>query len=207
VCSTVYHPSGETVLPCLSSTLLWRFLCSSRIMRLRFEAWWSSSRCLLDSFLFFRWCSSRYWKIIYPVWLAVKDRDKIHRIIGVILIIWGRAGGCSRLSFFLPIESCWELVELVDCDQTIRSGKLEKIDQKKTIPSKISTKKTIRNPWKFTWVWWEANENTWSRLDESVEPRLRLKQKQLETRRIKKKPRTRTQIGIKEVTQKGTISN
>jgi hypothetical protein len=43
--------------------MLWRFLCSSRIIKLRFEPWWSSSCCLQDSFLFFRWRSSRYWKI------------------------------------------------------------------------------------------------------------------------------------------------
>jgi hypothetical protein len=32
-----------------------------------FEAWWYSSRCLLDSFLFFRWRSSRCWKI--SIWV------------------------------------------------------------------------------------------------------------------------------------------
>jgi hypothetical protein len=57
-------------------TIAARVLASSRIIELWFEAWWSSSRCLLDLFLFFRWRSSRYWKIIYPGWLAMKDRDK-----------------------------------------------------------------------------------------------------------------------------------
>jgi hypothetical protein len=45
----VKHPSGETALPCYRIKLLRRFLCSSRIVVLWFEAWCSSSRCLLDS--------------------------------------------------------------------------------------------------------------------------------------------------------------
>jgi hypothetical protein len=67
VCSTVYHPSGETALPCYLIKIAMRVLASSRIIELWFEAWWSSSRCLLDSFLFFRWLSSRYWKIYIRV--------------------------------------------------------------------------------------------------------------------------------------------
>jgi hypothetical protein len=47
----------------------------------------------------------------------------------------GSGAGLLETLLFLPIESCWELVELVDCGQTIGSGKLGKIDQKKTILS------------------------------------------------------------------------
>jgi hypothetical protein len=44
----VKHPSGDG--DAISQIkLLRRFLCSSRIVVLWFEAWYSSSRCLLDS--------------------------------------------------------------------------------------------------------------------------------------------------------------
>jgi hypothetical protein len=84
------HPSGDgAAVIYLIDILLWRFLCSSRIIRLRFEACWLSSRCLLDSFLFFRWRSSRYWKIsirVDSLW-KIGTKLKDHRWRGSTLAI------------------------------------------------------------------------------------------------------------------------
>jgi hypothetical protein len=48
LCFLVKHPSGDGNAV-YRIKLLRRFLCSSRIVVLWFEAWCSSSRCLLDS--------------------------------------------------------------------------------------------------------------------------------------------------------------
>jgi hypothetical protein len=97
----VKHPSGDGDAV-YRIKLLRRFLYSSRIVVLWFEAWCSSSRCLLDS-------SSSSGDILRVIgrflsgWLAMKDRDKTHRITSVILIMWYQSQPDKDHMSFVPI--------------------------------------------------------------------------------------------------------
>jgi hypothetical protein len=140
VCSTVYHPSGETVLPCYLIKIAARVLASSRIIELWFEAWWSSSRCLLDSFLFFRWRSSRYWKI--SIWV-----DSMWKIgtkfigspvwslsCGIKLLGWSQRdwfADCSS-SGQLSDRTDWRLFWLEDFCMSWRSARIAELIKRRS---------------------------------------------------------------------------
>jgi hypothetical protein len=86
MCSTVYHPSRETALPCYQINIAARVLVF--IKNYQAQVW---GVVIFITLLvgFVPLLQVTFFALLedfYMVWLTVKDRDKTHRITGVILI-------------------------------------------------------------------------------------------------------------------------